>query len=321
MDGLIRRDDQNWDIVPEPREPESRGSDPRTLPADASQTPEPGFPVTDAPPDVPFEARPEMLSGDAGGRRPADQDDRGPDIGGDEELPSNAKRGMLARMRRRWRRLVVIAVVLLLLPYALIILYSPNIVHPVSSLMLRDLALFRGYDRQWVPFEKISPNLVQAVMMSEDGQFCMHAGVDWVQMRGVVDDALEGEQTRGASTIPMQTAKNLFLWNGRSFVRKAMELPLALAADFVWTKRRLMEIYLNIAEWGPGIYGAEAAAQHHFGVSASKLTRRQAALLAVSLPNPIDRNAGKPGRGLKRLAAMIERRAGASGGYIKCLYP
>lgn len=326
-DGLISRDDQSWDIVPEPREPESRGPDLRKLPVDMPSEHDAAEVRASSPEQGISEVRAEDVSlrddvpTDPARRDAASQDVRGPDTGGDEELPSNAKRGMFARIRRRWRQLLVVAVVLLLLPYALIILYSPNFVHPVSSLMLRDLALLRGYDRQWVPFEKISPNLVQSVMMSEDGQFCMHAGVDWVQMRGVVDDALEGEQTRGASTIPMQTAKNLFLWNGRSFVRKAMELPLALAADFVWTKRRLMEIYLNIAEWGPGIYGAEAAAQHHFGVPASKLTRRQAALLAVSLPNPIDRNAGKPGRGLRRLASMIERRAGASGGYIKCLYP
>jgi len=99
-----------------------------------------------------------------------------------------------------------------------------------------------------------------------------------------------------------------------------MELPLAIAADFVWSKRRMMEIYLNVAEWGDGIYGIEAAARHHFGVSAAKLSRRQAALLAVSLPNPKERNAGKPGRGLKRLANLIERRASRSGGYITCLY-
>ncbi|WP_438751345.1 monofunctional biosynthetic peptidoglycan transglycosylase [Pararhizobium sp. O133] len=223
-------------------------------------------------------------------------------------------------LRRRWRKLILLLVGLVLLPYVLVILYMPSFIHPISTLMLRDLVLLRGYDRQWVSFDNISPNLVQSVMVSEDGQFCIHGGVDWVQMRGVVNDALEGESTRGASTIPMQTVKNLFLWNGRSFLRKAMELPLALAADFVWSKRRMMELYLNVAEWGPGIYGAEAAAQHHFGVSAAKLTRRQAALLAVSLPNPFERNAGKPGRGLKRLASLIERRAGRSGEYIKCLY-
>ena len=226
----------------------------------------------------------------------------------------------MSRLRRSWRRLVLVVLAVVALPYALILLYTVDFIRPVSTLMLRDLVLLRGYDRQWVEFDEISPNLVQSVMMSEDGQFCRHGGVDWGEMRAVVNEALAGEQTRGASTIPMQTAKNLFLWNGRSFLRKAMELPLAVAADFVWSKKRLMEIYLNIAEWGPGIYGIEAAAQHHFKVSAAKLSRRQAALLAVSLPNPYERNAGKPGRGLQRLAGVIEKRARRSGGYITCLY-
>ena len=238
----------------------------------------------------------------------------------EEEVSSSRSRGFVGALRRRWRQIAMIAAAIIVLPYVLIILYVPSFIHPISTLMLRDIVLLRGYDRQWASFDNISPNLVQSVMMSEDGQFCIHDGVDWMQMRGVVTDALEGESTRGASTIPMQTAKNLFLWNGRSFIRKGMELPLALVADFVWSKRRMMELYLNVAEWGPGIYGAEAAARHHFGVSAAKLTRRQAALLAVALPNPIERNAGKPGRGLRRLASVIERRAGRSGEYIKCLY-
>lgn len=209
---------------------------------------------------------------------------------------------------------------LLVLPYALVLLYALPFIHPVSTLMLADLARFQGYDRRWVGFDDIAPVLVQSVMMSEDGQFCFHDGVDWVQMRGVVEDALDGETTRGASTIPMQTAKNLFLWNGRSFLRKALELPLALWADLVWSKRRMMETYLNVAEWGPGIYGVEAAARHYFGVPAAELSRRQAALLAVALPNPFTRVASKPGRGMQRLASLVERRARASGEYIRCLY-
>ncbi|MGK9051610.1 monofunctional biosynthetic peptidoglycan transglycosylase [Neorhizobium petrolearium] len=218
------------------------------------------------------------------------------------------------------RRMVRIAIALVLLPYLLIFIYALPFIHPVSTLMLSELVLLRGYDRRWVDIDDISPNLVRSVMMSEDGQFCFHGGVDWTQMRGVVADALEGETTRGASTIPMQTAKNLFLWNGRSFVRKGLELPLAIGANFVWSKRRMMEIYLNVAEWGPGIYGAEAAAQYHFKVPASKLSARQAALLAVSLPNPITRVAGKPSRGVQRLAGVVERRARNSGDYIKCIY-
>lgn len=228
--------------------------------------------------------------------------------------------GRGSALRRAWRRLLLLGLSLLLLPYLLIFLYLIDFIHPVSTLMLRDLVLLRGYDRQWVEFDEIAPVLVQSVMMSEDGRFCSHSGVDWVQMQSVVEEALDGGQTRGASTIPMQTVKNLYLWNGRSFVRKVMEVPLAIAADFVWSKRRMMEMYLNVAEWGDGIYGVEAAARHHFGVSAAKLSRRQAALLAVSLPNPIDRNAGKPGRGLRRLASVIERRASRSRDYITCLY-
>jgi monofunctional biosynthetic peptidoglycan transglycosylase len=118
----------------------------------------------------------------------------------------------------------------------------------------------------------------------------------------------------------MQTVKNLYLWQ-RPFttLRKVVELPLAVYFDLVVPKRRIMEIYLNIAEWGPGIYGVEAAARHHFGISASKLSRRQAALLAVTLPNPAVRIPGKPGRGLRQLASIIERRAARAGGYVGCL--
>lgn len=247
-------------------------------------------------------------------------DSQAVDIVSEKREEGGMAAGRGSALRRAWRRLLLLALSLLLLPYLLILVYLIDFVHPVSALMLRDLVLLRGYDRQWVEFDDIAPVLVQSVMMSEDGQFCAHNGVDWTQMRSVVENALEGGQTRGASTVPMQTVKNLFLWNGRSFVRKAMELPLAIAADSVWSKRRMMEIYLNVAEWGDGIYGIEAAARHHFGVSAAKLSRRQAALLAVSLPNPIDRNAGKPGRGLRRLASVIERRASQSRDYITCLY-
>lgn len=229
-------------------------------------------------------------------------------------------RGQGFSIARLLRRLVLIVLVVLAIPYVVILAYASPILHPVSTLMLADLVTLKGYDRRWVSLDEISPNLVRSVMMSEDGQFCRHAGVDWGEMKAVVQEALEGEATRGASTIPMQTVKNLFLWNGRSFLRKALEMPLAIAADFVWSKPRTMEIYLNVAEWGPGIYGAEAAAQHHFGVAASKLTRQQAALLAAALPNPIARNAGKPGPGMRRIAGVVERRARNAGDYITCIY-
>ncbi|MBD0414193.1 monofunctional biosynthetic peptidoglycan transglycosylase [Oryzicola mucosus] len=218
-----------------------------------------------------------------------------------------------------FRRALIVLAVLVAAPIVLTILYLPPFVHPVSTLMLKDLATFQGYDRRWVPIEDVAPALVNSVIMSEDGQFCFHRGIDLGELKGVINDALAGESTRGASTIPMQTVKNLYLWNGRSFVRKALELPLAVYFDLMMPKKRLMEIYLNIAEWGPGIYGIEAASQYHFGKPAKNLTRRQAALLAVSLPNPIERNAGKPGPGLQRLAGLIERRAGGAGDYVGCV--
>jgi len=231
---------------------------------------------------------------------------------------------MAARRTGRSRsllfRILRIAMIAALVPVVLTILYLPSFVHPVSTLMLKDLATLQGYDRRWVPLEDVAPVLAHSVIMSEDGQFCSHLGVDLAELKVVIDDAISGERTRGASTITMQTVKNLYLW-ARPFetLRKVVELPLAVYVDLVMSKRRIMEIYLNIAEWGPGIYGIEAAAQHHFGRSAKNLTRRQAALLAVSLPNPITRNPGKPGPGLRRLASVIEARAARSGAYIGCL--
>lgn len=217
------------------------------------------------------------------------------------------------------KRGIKFVLALLILPYFLIVIYSLPPLRPVSTLMVWDLVTFQGYDRRWIDIEDISPNLIRAVMMSEDGQFCSHYGVDLRELQAVVTSAVDGSPSRGASTIPMQTVKNLYLWNGRSFVRKALELPLAVVADFLWSKSRMMEIYLNVAEWGPNIYGIEAAAQHHFKTSAAKLSQRQASLLAVSLPNPIERSASKPGRGLQRLAGLNERRARGSGAYTQCV--
>ena len=229
---------------------------------------------------------------------------------------------IVAQVRARpWlQRTIKIAVVLALLPIVLTILYLPPFVHPISTLMVKDLITFQGYDRRWVPLEDVAPVLAHSVIMSEDGQFCSHRGVDLGELKQVVDDAIAGEPTRGASTITMQTVKNLYLWP-RPFetLRKVVELPIAVYFDLVMPKRRIMEIYLNIAQWGPNIYGIEAAAQHHFGRSAKNLTRRQAALLAVTLPNPITRNPARPGPGLRRLANLIERRAAQSGDYVDCL--
>lgn len=221
---------------------------------------------------------------------------------------------------RRWLRIpAILAAVLIALPLALTLVYAVPGVRPVSLLMLADLARLEGYDRRWVPLEGMSRTLPHSVLMSEDGQFCFHRGVDWAELNAVIGEALSGEGIRGASTIPMQTVKNLFLWHGRSYVRKVLEVPLAIYFDAVLSKRRIMEIYLNIAEWGPGLYGVEAAAQYYFGRPARDLSARQSALLAVTLPSPATRNPSKPSEALARLASVVERRAAQAGDYVGCL--
>jgi len=206
---------------------------------------------------------------------------------------------------------------LAIVPLFLILLYSLPFVRPISTLMVKDYVLFQGVDRQWVSIDDVAPVLVNSVMMAEDGQFCSHGGVDWHQLSLVLDR--DGAPSRGASTITMQTVKNLFLWNGRSYVRKGLEFPLALAADAVLSKRRIMEIYLNIAEWGPGIYGIEAAAQHYFKRPASRLNAQQSALLAVTLPNPTLRNPAKPTRNMQRISRIVAGRASRAGPYVTCV--
>lgn len=234
-------------------------------------------------------------------------------------MPGKKRRRIGTTIGRWIRRGILACIAVALVPALLTILYLSPFVHPVSTLMLRDLVTLQGYDRRWVPIEDVAPVLLHSVMMSEDGQFCSHHGVDLGELNAVIDGALAGETTRGASTIPMQSVKNLYLWSGRSFLRKALELPLAIYFDMVVPKRRIMEIYINIVEWGPNIYGIEAAAQRHFGRSAKDLTRRQAALLAVTLPNPARRDPANPSAGMRRLASVIERRAARAGGYVGCV--
>lgn len=231
--------------------------------------------------------------------------------------PPAPRRSLPARLARIMLG-VVAGLVLLLL--GLLVAY--RFVPPVSTLMLARWATLRPVQRVWMPIEKISPNLVAAVLMSEDARFCSHNGVDWGALQEVIADADEDGPSRGASTIAMQTAKNLFLWPSRSVVRKGMELPLALAIDAGWPKRRVIEVYLNIAEWGPdGVFGAEAASQRSFGKPAAALTAREAALLATALPNPIKRDAAKPGRGHARLAGIIQRRMADADEWVKCTRP
>lgn len=190
---------------------------------------------------------------------------------------------------------------------------------PITPVMVVDKLKGATLRRQWVPLEKISPNLRLAVVSSEDGRFCAHWGVDWGAVRDAVDAAKSLKGLRGASTIPMQTAKNLYLWKHRSYLRKALEAPLAYLMSAIWPKRRMMEVYLNIAQWGPGVFGAEAASRYYFRKPASRLTKHQAALLAAALPNPQLRNPARPSRRLRLIARTIERRMPAMVGRAACV--
>ncbi|MBO6638622.1 MAG: monofunctional biosynthetic peptidoglycan transglycosylase [Roseitalea sp.] len=227
----------------------------------------------------------------------------------------------ISLLRRRWIRYPLLALLILAtVPFVLTLVYRIDAVRPVSTLMLSRMVTLQPVDRQWVEIDHVAPRLYQSVMMSEDGQFCSHHGIDLRELRAVIDDALEGERVRGASTITMQTAKNLFLWNGRSLIRKGLEVPLAIWIDLVLPKQRIMEIYLNIAEWGPsGQFGIKAGAAHHFGRAPDGLNNRQSALLAVTLPNPHVRDPARPGAGMQRVADIVQRRAAQSGDYVRCL--
>lgn len=219
------------------------------------------------------------------------------------------------RKVRRWALRVLAALVAL--PVVLTLLYS--VVPPYSSLMLYRSITGQPVWREWVSLSDISVNLQRSVVVSEDARFCQNFGVDWSAVRGQVGRLMEGKRPRGASTITMQLAKNLFLWNGRDYVRKVLEVPLALLLDTILTKRRLLEIYLNVAEWGPGIYGVEAASQTFFGKSAAKLSATQASLLATALPNPIARNPAKPSSGHRKLASINRSRAQVAGEVLNCI--
>jgi monofunctional biosynthetic peptidoglycan transglycosylase len=184
---------------------------------------------------------------------------------------------------------------------------------PTSTLMLGQRLAGTVIERRWVPLERISPQLMRAVILSEDGGFCRHRGVDWSALGEAMEEA------RGGSTITMQVVKNLFLWPGRSYVRKAIEIALACVVELIWPKRRILEIYLNIAEWGDGVFGAEAAAQLNFGKSAARLSAAEAALLAVALPNPSERDAARPSPGMSRLAGRLLVRMAASRASLACV--
>jgi monofunctional biosynthetic peptidoglycan transglycosylase len=227
-------------------------------------------------------------------------------------LPQTSARGWPLRAIQV---LVAGCALLLILPYMLTPLY--RVVDPVSTLMLWRWAKRVRVERVVMPIDRLAPVLSRSVLAGEDARFCRHHGVDFDELRRVLKDETDGvHRRRGGSSITQQLAKNLFLWPGHSYVRKALEFPLALWIDLVIPKRRQLEIYLNIAEWGPtGEFGAEAGARRAFGKPAAVVSASEAALLAAALPNPIRRDARRPSPALRRLAAIYMVRA-TSGTYI-----
>ena len=215
---------------------------------------------------------------------------------------------MTERRKGRWRLVLVRIVGAVLLAPLLILMIYRVVPPPGTPLMAIRLAQGEGLDRRWAPMDAIAPALPQAVVAAEDNLFCQHWGLDVAAMQEQVESALDGERPRGASTISMQLAKNLFLWPSRSVIRKGLEAWLTVYVELVLPKRRILELYLNVAEWGPGIYGAEAAAQAHFGVSAAALSPAQAALLAAVLPNPREWSATAPSSYVQTRARLYRQR-------------
>lgn len=220
----------------------------------------------------------------------------------------------LLRTTLRWFFLVCLGLVALIL---LVLLLFRFVNPPTTAFILAHHASSgaqSGVQQTWVPLEDMSPWMPLAVIASEDQRFLSHWGIDTNAILTAVEDFRRGEGLRGASTITQQTAKNLFLWNGRSYLRKGLEAALALAMDGLWPKRRIMEVYLNVAEFGPGIYGVGAASQAHFGVAASELTATQAARLAAVLPNPKVFDARSPSGYVWQRVDWIRRQMGQLGG-------
>ena len=189
--------------------------------------------------------------------------------------------------------------------YALALIWLPI---PGTVLMMQRAMEGQTVRRDAVPLSEISPHLVRAVIAAEDTRFCEHNGIDRAAIEKALEERRQGKGTRGASTITQQTAKNVFLWNGGGVPRKLGDMWMGVFIDLFWGKARVMEAYLNVAEWGDGLFGAEAAAQARFGKSAADLTEREAALLAAVLPSPNKWRVDPPGPYVSKRAGTLQAR-------------
>jgi monofunctional glycosyltransferase len=225
-----------------------------------------------------------------------------------DAIPRSSRTGGATSVLRRLGRFAAGCVSgFVILSLVLVVLYR-HIPPPVTPLMVLRLTEGYGLHKDWRPLDEISPTLIRAVIASEDQRFCRHHGFDWKAIENAWEQYQSGDgELLGASTISMQTAKNVFLWPARDWLRKGLEAYFTALIELAWSKRRIIEVYLNIAEWGPGIYGAEAAAQHYFGKPASRLGTSEAARLAAVLPAPLDRSASHPDPEVRDRAAFILR--------------
>jgi monofunctional biosynthetic peptidoglycan transglycosylase len=234
----------------------------------------------------------------------------------DQSVPGKAAaaRGADGRKVPLWRRLLVLALVITVaLPVGVTLVYR-LVGPPVTILMVQRLFEGKGLERRWVSLKKMSPSLPYAVIAAEDARFCTHKGFDFEAMeKAMASNKRRPGRVRGGSTISQQTAKNVFLWPARSYLRKGLEAYFTVLIETLWGKRRIMEVYLNSIEWGPGVYGADAAARKYFGVGADRLTRAQAARLAAILPSPLKWRAAKPGPYVRKRAGRI----GAASGTVQ----
>jgi len=204
---------------------------------------------------------------------------------------------------RKWRPAALVrrAVLSVLLAIVVWVGAYAIIPPPTTPYILAEGVEQGGIQRRWVDVEDIAPVMLRSVVAAEDANFCLHWGFDMRQLRAAIAEGAN----RGASTLTQQTVKNVWLWHGRSWLRKALEAVYTPIVETVWSKRRILEVYLNVAEFDTGVFGVEAAAQHHFGVSARDLSARQSALLAAVLPNPKERQAVNPSTATQRRAAQI----------------
>lgn len=278
-------------------EPESGAPDDAPPPGGDAQSPAPAQPGRRAPddPDIPMPGQRRL-----GGRRARE-----------ERINLDLDLGRIKRRKRYGLALTTLAVLFVAFVLAPVtwagayLFFDP----PSTVLMMQRMAEGQTIRHYPVPINRMSPHIVRAVIAAEDAKFCSHDGFDVEAIQDAMESNARGGRTRGASTISQQTAKNLFLWPQRSWLRKGFETYFTALIEFMWPKRRIMEAYLNAAEWGDGNFGIEAAARARFGVSAADLTPLQAARLAAVLPSPNRWRADAPGPYVRRRAASIVERA------------